>query len=70
MRLADVLYLQGDYTQALTFYKKSLKRAPRTEIATLIAALNGAANSAYYSGSYDEALENYQRSVDIQKNAA
>jgi len=67
VRLADVLYMQGDYTQALTFYKQSLERAPRTEIATIIAALNGAANSAYYSGNYDEALENYQRSADIQK---
>jgi len=67
VRLADVLYLQGDYTQALTFYKQSLERAPKTEIATIIAALNGAANSSYYSGNYDEALENYQRSADIQK---
>ncbi len=67
VRLADVLYLQGDYTQALTLYKQCLERAPRTEIATIIAALNGAANSAYYSGNYDEALENFQRSADIQK---
>jgi CHAT domain-containing protein/uncharacterized protein HemY len=67
VRLADVLYMQGDYTQALAFYKQSLQRTPRTEIATIIAALNGAANSAYYSGNYDEALENYQRSADIQK---
>ncbi len=70
VRLADVLYMQGDYTQALTFYKQSLERAPRTEIGTIIAALNGAANSAYYSGNYDEALENYQRSVDVQKTQA
>ena len=67
VRLADVLYMQGDYTQALAFYKQSLQRTPRSEIATIIAALNGAANSAYYSGNYDEALENYQRSADIQK---
>lgn len=67
VRLADVLYMQGDYTQALTFYKQSLERVNRTEIGAIIAALNGAANSAYYSGNYDEALENYQRSVDIQK---
>jgi CHAT domain-containing protein/Flp pilus assembly protein TadD len=70
VRLADVLYMQGDYTQALTFYKRVLERAPRTELATIIAALNGAANSAYYSGNYDEALENYQRSVDVQKTLA
>ena len=68
VRLADVLYLQGDYTQALTFYKESLRRAGRSEIGAIVAALNGAANSAYYSGNYDEALENYQRSVEVQKN--
>jgi CHAT domain-containing protein/uncharacterized protein HemY len=68
VRLADVLYMQGDYTQALTFYKESLKRATKPEIGAIVAALNGAANSAYYSGNYDEALENYQRSVDVQKN--
>lgn len=70
VRLADVLYMQGDYTQALTLYKKSLDRVSRTEIGVIVAALNGAANSAYYSGNYDEALENYQRSVDIQKTQA
>jgi len=68
VRLADVLYMQGDYTQALSFYKKSLNRA--REIGAIIAALNGAANSAYYSGNYEEALENYQRSVEIQKTQA
>ena len=67
VRLADVLYMQGDYTQALTFYKQSLERVPRSEIGAIIAALNGAANSAYYSGNYEEALENYQRSAAIQK---
>ncbi|HEX2268647.1 MAG TPA: tetratricopeptide repeat protein, partial [Pyrinomonadaceae bacterium] len=67
VRLADVLYMQGDYTQALTFYKQSLERLRKTEIGSIIAALNGAANSAYYSGNYDDALEHYQRSVDLQK---
>lgn len=67
VRLADVLYMQGDYTQALTFYKQSLQRAPRSEIGAIVASLNGAANSAYYSGNYDEALANYQRSAEIQK---
>ena len=67
VRLADVLYMQGDYTQALSFYKKSLERAERGEIGAIVAALNGAANSAYYSGDYDEALQNYQRSVNLQK---
>lgn len=67
VRLADALYMQGDYTQALSFYKKSLDQAGRSEIGATIAALNGAANSAYYMGNYDEALENYQRSFEVQK---
>jgi CHAT domain-containing protein/TolA-binding protein len=67
VRLADVLYMQGDYTQALTFYKQSLDRVAKSEIGTIIGALNGAANSAYYSGNYDEALTNYQRSAELQK---
>lgn len=67
VRLADAFYMQGDYTQALTFYKKSLEQVSRPEIAVVIAALNGAANSAYYLGNYDEAFEKYQRSVEIQK---
>jgi CHAT domain-containing protein/Tfp pilus assembly protein PilF len=70
VRLADVLYMQGDYAQALTFYKQSLERASRSEIGAIIAALNGAANSAYYSGNYDEALEYYQRSAEVQKTQA
>ncbi|HSD48134.1 MAG TPA: tetratricopeptide repeat protein, partial [Pyrinomonadaceae bacterium] len=67
VRLGDALYMQGDYAQALTFYKKSLESGPRKEIGVVVAALNGAANSAYYLGNYDEALENYQRSVDVQR---
>lgn len=67
VRLADALYMQGDYPQALNFYKQSLERVGRTDIGATIAALNGAANSAYYMGNYDEALEHYQRSFDLQK---
>ena len=67
VRLGDALYMQGDYAQALTFYKKSLESGRRKEIGVVVAALNGAANSAYYLGNYDEALENYQRSVDVQR---
>ena len=67
VRLADALYMQGEYTQALNFYKKSLERVSQTEIGATVAALNGAANSAYYSGNYDEALKNYQRSFASQK---
>jgi CHAT domain-containing protein/tetratricopeptide (TPR) repeat protein len=70
VRLADAMYMQGDYAQALSFYKKSLDSGPRSEIGVVVAALNGAANSAYYLGNYDEALENYQRSVDVQKTLA
>jgi CHAT domain-containing protein/uncharacterized protein HemY len=67
VRLADALYMQGDYAQALMFYKKSLDTSAKREIGVLVSALNGAANSAYYLGNYDEALENYQRSFDVQK---
>jgi CHAT domain-containing protein/uncharacterized protein HemY len=67
VRLADALYMQGDYAQALSFYKKSLDGDARKEIGVVVAALNGAANSAYYLGNYDEALEKYQRSVEVQK---
>jgi len=68
VRLADALYMQGDYAQALASYKKSLDTAAsKREIGVLVAALNGAANAAYYLGNYDEALENYQRSVEVQK---
>jgi len=67
VRLADAFYMQGDYAQALAFYKKSLDTGAKREIGVLVAAVNGAANAAYYLGNYDEALENYQRSVDIQK---
>ena len=67
VRLADALYMQGDYTQALAFYKKALESDAGKEIGVIIAATNGAANSAYFLGNYDEALESYQRSVEIQK---
>jgi CHAT domain-containing protein/Flp pilus assembly protein TadD len=67
VRLADALYMQGDYAQALSLYKQCLERVAKTEIGAIVAALNGAANSAYYQGNYEEALENYQRSVGIQK---
>jgi CHAT domain-containing protein/Tfp pilus assembly protein PilF len=33
----------------------------------MIAALNGAANSAYYQGNYEEALQYYQRNILIQE---
>lgn len=67
VRLADAFYMQGDYPQALNYYKKSLDRVANAEIGATIAALNGAANSAYYLGHYDEALEHYQQSFDLQK---
>ena len=67
VRLADALYMQGDYAQALSFYKRSFDSGAKREIGVLVASLNGAANAAYYLGNYDEALENYQRSFDVQK---
>jgi CHAT domain-containing protein len=67
VRLADALYMQGDYLQALNYYKQSLDRSP-VEIGVTVAALTGAANSAYYLGIYDDALQNYERLVAMQKN--
>jgi tetratricopeptide (TPR) repeat protein len=65
VRLADSLYMQGDYSQALVYYKQSLDRVE--EIGAVIASLNGAANSAYYQGNYEEALKFYERNANIQK---
>ena len=65
VRLADSLYMQGDYPQAFAYYKQSLDRVH--EIGAVIASLNGAANSAYYEGNYEEALKYYERSATIQK---
>ena len=65
VRLADSLYMQGDYSQALVYYKQSLDRVE--EIGPVIASLNGAANSAYYQGNYEEALKFYERNAKIQK---
>jgi CHAT domain-containing protein len=65
VRLADSLYMQGDYSQSLVYYKQSLDRV--REIGAVIASLNGAANSAYYQGNYEEALKFYERSMALQK---
>ena len=65
VRLADSLYMQGDYAQALVYYKQSLERV--REIGAVVASLNGAANSAYYQGNYEEALNFYERNAAIQK---
>jgi tetratricopeptide (TPR) repeat protein len=62
--------MQGDYMQAFAFYKQSLERVASTETGTIVAALNGAANSAYYLGNYEDALRLYQRSVNVQKTLA
>jgi len=70
VRLADALYMQGDYMQASAFYRQSLERVASTETGTIVAALNGAANSAYYLGNYEDALRLYQRSVSVQKTLA
>ena len=67
VRLADALYMQGDYQQALVHYKRTLERVSRGEIGVFVASLNGAANSAYYLGDYEQALQHYQRSVTIQR---
>jgi CHAT domain-containing protein len=67
VRLADALYMQGDYSQALNYYKQSLARLSPQDLGAMIASLNGAANSAYYQGNYEEALQYYQRNVTVQE---
>ncbi|HEX6731710.1 MAG TPA: tetratricopeptide repeat protein, partial [Pyrinomonadaceae bacterium] len=67
VRLADALYMQGDYTEAFNYYRQTLERTSNGEIGAIVAAVNGAANSAYYLGNYEEALQYYQRSVTIHK---
>ena len=66
-RLADALYMQGDYAEALDFYKQALSMVSPSEIGARIAGLNGAANSAYFQGNYDEALEYFQKAAVIQQ---
>ena len=69
IRLADALYMQGDYSVAFSYYKQSLaKLDPRRDQAAVIAALNGAANAAYYQANYEEALRYYQRNLPIQES--
>ncbi|HEV8366979.1 MAG TPA: tetratricopeptide repeat protein [Pyrinomonadaceae bacterium] len=64
LRIADALYMQGDYAQALTYYKQALNQ---NDSAEMIAALNGAANSAYYQGNYEEALKYFQQNFALEK---
>ena len=67
-RLADALYMQGDYSEALNYYKQTLSWVSPTEIGATIAALHGAANAAYFQGNYDEALRYFERNVRVQSN--
>jgi CHAT domain-containing protein len=68
LRIADSLYMQGDYAQASRYYKQSLTTlADQNNAAGMIAALNGAANSAYYQGNYDDALEYYQQNLSLER---
>lgn len=68
VKIADALYMQGDYSQALRFYKDSLA-SPSTKAsgASMISALNGAANSAYYLGNYDEAIQFHQQNILVEE---
>ena len=65
LRIADSLYMQGDYAQALMYYKQALNQ---NDSAHIIAALNGAANSAYYQGNYEEALKYFQQNFALEKS--
>jgi CHAT domain-containing protein/cytochrome c-type biogenesis protein CcmH/NrfG len=68
LKIADALYMQGDYAQALRYYKDSLASASTTRPnANSIVALNGAANSAYYLGNYDEALQFHQQNLTVEE---
>jgi tetratricopeptide (TPR) repeat protein len=68
VRLADALYMQGEYSQSLTYYKDALQKLnEQRDAASVIAALSGAANSAYYQGNYEEALQYYERNVLVQE---
>jgi tetratricopeptide (TPR) repeat protein len=67
VRVGDALYMQGDYAQAFTYYKQALGSLPPQNAAGIIAALTGAANSAYYQGNYDEALQFYEKTFLAQQ---
>lgn len=68
VKIADALYMQGDYSQALRFYRDSLDSpSTRASGANMIAALNGAANSAYYLGNYDEAIQFHQQNILVEE---
>lgn len=67
-RLADALYMQGDYSEALNYYKQTLSWVSPTDIGATVAALNGAANASYFQGNYDEALLYFERNLRIQRN--
>src|SRR6185312_9003428 len=68
IRIADALYMQGEYAQAAQYYQKSIKDfAATNNTAGVISALGGAANSFYYEGRYDEAFESYRKNLAIQR---
>jgi len=67
VRLADALYMQGDYPEALNYYKQSLEKVSQRDIGAYSASLTGAANSAFYQGNYEEALRYYQRNASFQE---
>ena len=68
LKVADALYMQGDYSQALRFYKDSIaSSSTNASSANTIAALNGAANSAYYLGNYDKALQFHRQNLLVEE---
>ncbi len=68
VRVADALYMQGDYSAALSYYKQSFEGLKtKSDAAGMIAALNGAANSSFYQGNYDDALQFFQRNAVLQE---
>jgi tetratricopeptide (TPR) repeat protein len=66
IHVADALYMQGEYAQAVTYYEKALDR-PQLAPAMTLSALGSAANSYYYLANYDRALDAYQKALAINE---
>ncbi|HSL54785.1 MAG TPA: tetratricopeptide repeat protein [Pyrinomonadaceae bacterium] len=67
-RVAEALYMQHNYSEALTYYLRALDYLrPQNSFAGMIAAYSGAANCYYYQRNYDKALEFYHSSLAIER---
>lgn len=67
-RVAEALYMQHDYGQALSYYLQALEYfKPQNSFGGMITAYSGAANCYYYQRDYDRALDFYNRSLAIER---